>query len=128
MRRLGELEAAVMACLWDSHATVSVRDVVAALKAQDRDLAYTTIMTVLDNLHRKHMVTRELNGRAYFYVAAKSRSEYSAELIESAAAQSDDKMGALMHFVERLSPKEIGELRAALDAQQTRTASTRKPR
>ncbi|HAM23492.1 MAG TPA: CopY family transcriptional regulator [Actinobacteria bacterium] len=122
MRTLGELEAAVMACLWQSQTPVSVRDVMDRLNA-DRDLAYTTVLTVLDNLHRKQMVTRELNGRAYQYVAAKSQGEYSAELIAAAAAQSDDKMGALMHFVERLSPQEVRELRAALDAQQPRKAA-----
>ena len=60
MRTLGELEAAVMACLWQSQTPVSVRDVMDRLNA-DRDLAYTTVLTVLDNLHRKQMVTRGID-------------------------------------------------------------------
>ena len=55
--RLGELEAAVMDVLWDGAAPCRVRDVRACL-APGSPLAYTTVMTVLDNLHRKGWVRR----------------------------------------------------------------------
>ncbi len=64
MRRLGELEASVMDVLWNATEPMKVRDVLAEVN-RDRELAYTTIMTVLDNLHRKDWVVRELDGRAY---------------------------------------------------------------
>lgn len=38
-----------------------------------RPLAYTTVMTVLDRLSRKHVVTRRKQGRGYVYKPALSR-------------------------------------------------------
>jgi len=60
---LGPLETRVMEVLWaDGHS--SVRDVV---KRLDPDMAYTTIMTTLDRLYRKHLVHRRKRKRAYIY-------------------------------------------------------------
>jgi predicted transcriptional regulator len=52
MLGLGELEASVMDVLWSTAEPLRVRQVLDELN-QHRDLAYTTVMTVLDNLHRK---------------------------------------------------------------------------
>jgi predicted transcriptional regulator len=49
LTRLGELERAVMDCLWSTPEPQTVRQVHEALSAQ-RELAYTTIMTVLQRL------------------------------------------------------------------------------
>lgn len=114
MARLGELEAAVMGYLWELQRPVGVRAVLEHLN-QERALAYTTVMTVLDNLHRKGMVTREMAGRAYAYRASTSRQAYTADLIEGILAQTDDRTVPLLHFVQRLSPEEMARLRAALD-------------
>ncbi len=67
----GELEQAVMEVLWESPTALSVRDVQAAL-AGDRDLAYTTVMTVMDRLAKKGQLLRELDGRAWRYSPAHS--------------------------------------------------------
>ena len=72
VRPLGDLEAAIMELLWDSGASRLVRDVVADLGPQ-RPLAYTTVMTVMDNLHRKGWLIRERDGRAWRYAPAVSR-------------------------------------------------------
>ena len=71
MSLLGELERAVMEILWHRPAAASVRDVHAEL-APHRDLAYTTVMTVLDRLAKKGVCTRQLDGRAWLYLPAKS--------------------------------------------------------
>lgn len=55
-----------MDVLWASPTAMSVRDVQAAL-AKDRELAYTTVMTVMDRLAKKGQLTRELDGRAWQY-------------------------------------------------------------
>ena len=60
---LGELERAVMDHLWDAATPQTVRQVHEAL-ATRRELAYTTVMTVLDRLAKKHRVTRTMAGRA----------------------------------------------------------------
>lgn len=62
----GDLEQAVMEVLWASPAAMSVRDVHAAL-SRDRELAYTTVMTVMDRLAKKGQLQRELDGRAWRY-------------------------------------------------------------
>ncbi|WP_234552734.1 BlaI/MecI/CopY family transcriptional regulator [Rhodococcus qingshengii] len=89
MQGLGELEALVMDVLWRSTEPVRVRDVIDGLD-DDREPAYTTVMTVMDNLHRKGWVHRQRNGRAYWYEATRSREEAAADglraLLESASS------------------------------------------
>ena len=114
MRPLGQLEATVMERLWASESSVAVRDVLEDLQ-QGRAIAYTTVMTVLDNLHRKGMVTREKAGRAYRYRPAYTREEHTAALMEQVLAGSGDRGAALMHFVEQMPPDEIRRLRQALE-------------
>ena len=114
MRQLGDLEAAVMDRLWAWRRPATVREVFDDL-ARDRKLAYTTIMTVMDNLHRKGVLTREPDGRAYRYSAARTRSEHTAELIASVLADADDRTAPLLRFVESLTSDEVARLRASLD-------------
>ncbi len=78
----GELEQAVMDILWSRPEPLSVRDV-HALLAAERDLAYTTVMTVLDRLAKKKLLVRNLGGRAWLYRPAHSRAaEVAAEVRE----------------------------------------------
>jgi predicted transcriptional regulator len=113
MRGLGELEAAVMDVLWDAAEPVKVRDVLEHLDT-GRQLAYTTVMTVLDNLHRKQWVERERAGKAYLYRPAFSRAEASARALREVLDSSGDPHAALMHFVASVSDEETDLLRAAL--------------
>src|ERR1700737_5082289 len=66
MTRLGELERAVMDHLWSSAEPQTVRQVHEALSAH-RDLAYTTIMTVLQRLAKKNLVVQHRDDRAHRY-------------------------------------------------------------
>jgi predicted transcriptional regulator len=91
-----------------------VRDVVDAL-APDRQLAYTTVMTVLDILHSKGWLQRERDGRAWRYHATGSRGQYTAELMRQALSTSDDRSTALVHFVSQMSLADAALLRQALD-------------
>lgn len=113
MRGFGDLEAAVMDRLWAWEQPASVREVLADLR-KDRDFAYTTVMTVLDNLHRKGFVTRELDGRAYRYSPASSRQDYSAELMRQALEQSGDQTTTLLRFVDEMTAEEADAVRKAL--------------
>ncbi len=114
MRGLGDLEAQVMDRLWSAGAPQSVRQVLEALP-QERHRAYTTVMTVLDNLHRKGMVERERVGRAWHYRAAESREAHTAALMEDALSAGGDRTAALLHFVEQLPASDAARLRALLD-------------
>jgi len=100
--------------LWAWRRAATVREVFDDL-ARDRKLAYTTIMTVMDNLRRKGVLTRESDGRAYRYSAAQTRSEHTAGLIASVLADADDRTAPLLRFVESLTSDEVARLRASLD-------------
>lgn len=116
MRQLGDLEAAVMDRLWAWERPTTVREVFEDI-ARTRPLAYTTIMTVMDNLHRKGVLAREAHGRAYRYVAARSRAEHSADLIAAVLSHAEDRTVPLLRFVERMTPDEVARLRSALKAE-----------
>lgn len=114
VRRLGHLEAEVMERLWSWNRAASVREVLEDLQ-QDRKLAYTTVMTVMDNLHRKGYLQREKAGRAYVYRTTRSRESHTAEMMESVLASSKDPGAALLHFVEQMAPDEVALLEEALE-------------
>src|SRR5690625_935857 len=114
---MGDLERAVMAQLWGSSTPRTVREVHAALEPT-RPLAYTTVMTVLDRLAKKGLVTQEREGRAYRYFPARTREQLAADLMLDAladATEPSDRVAALQHFVGRVSSDEAAAIRAALD-------------
>ena len=113
MRGLGELEAAAMDIVWGSSHAVAVRDVLEAL-APERPLAYTTVMTVMDNLYRKGFLRREKHGRAYVYQPTKPRAEHTAALMAEILQGSGDQSAALLSFVGQMTPDEAASLRQAL--------------
>lgn len=112
MKQLGDLERAVMDVVWSAAAPISVRDVLARLG--DRRPAYTTVMTVLDRLARKGVVTRELAGKAWLYTASLSREEFIARLMLGVLDQAGSRDAALVHFARSVSADEAEALRAAL--------------
>jgi predicted transcriptional regulator len=75
---LGRLERDVLERLWNEEAAVSVR---ALGESFGGVLAYTTLMTTLDRLHKKGLVERERSGRAFFY-----RPRYTREELETGVA------------------------------------------
>ena len=117
MRRFGELEAVIMDQLWEQGRPMLVREMVEALHGQ-RPLAYTTVMTVMENLHRKGWLRRDRDGRAWRYEPTGSRSGYTAALMNDALATSSDRRTALAHFVLQMSPHDAALLREALEQAQ----------
>jgi len=118
MPRLGTLEAAVMDVLWTAEGSLTVREVLDRMPPQ-RELAYTTVMTVLSNLHRKAMVERQPAGRAYSYRPTMTRQGVAAASLREILEASDDPQSVLLHFAETASEEESTVLRDAL----TRRAS-----
>lgn len=116
----GELEQAVLEALWaldtaaaDGRRGASGREVHEALR--DRDLAYTTVMTVLDRLARKDLLVREREGRAFRYVPRQSRAELTAEVMREALdGTGADRHQALVSFVGEASAEDLAALRQAL--------------
>jgi len=111
---LGDLERSVMERLWGAPEPQSVREVHLAL-TQDRELAYTTVMTVLERLAKKGLVRREREGRAYLYLPERTRDELVADVMHTALeSNADDRTAALVAFVSRVSPAEASAMREAL--------------
>src|SRR3984957_15136420 len=114
MRRFGELEAVIMERLWERGSPALVREILDDLRG-GRGLPYTTVMTVMDNLHRKGWLRRERDGRAWRYEPIGSRSGYTAALMNDALETSADRRRALAHFALQMSPHDAALLREALD-------------
>ncbi|HET9874938.1 MAG TPA: BlaI/MecI/CopY family transcriptional regulator [Mycobacterium sp.] len=117
LTHLGNLERAVMDHLWSASEPQTVRQVHEALSLQ-RDLAYTTVMTVLQRLAKKNLVSQIRDDRAYRYAPVRGRDELVAGLMVDALDQAVDSGGrqaALVHFVERVGVDEAEALRRALD-------------
>lgn len=113
VRQLGQLEAVVMARVWAGGRPVLVREVLEDIQ-RERSIAYTTVMTVMDNLHKKGYLSRERDGRAYRYAAAQTREEHTAAVMEEVLASSADPSATLMHFVQQIDDDELAVLRSLL--------------
>ena len=107
--------------LWERPGPVAARDVLAALgdragagEGAPRELAITTVLTVLDRLRRKGLVRRERDGRAHRYQASVSRADYVADLMLEALGQAPDRSAALTRFLGGVSPADTDHLRRAL--------------
>lgn len=102
-----------MKVLWSADGALTVRQVLEQLPVQ-RNLAYTTVMTVLSNLHRKGMVQRQSVGRAYNYLPVRSREAAAAASLREVLDASDDPRSVLLHFAETASDEESDILRDGL--------------
>jgi predicted transcriptional regulator len=108
MARLGELERAVMDVLWGAAGPLTARDLQDALP--DRELATTTVLTVLGRLERKGMVSRVKDGRAHRYRPTAAREDHIAELMHDALASAPDRKAALARFLGSIPPDELRRL------------------
>jgi predicted transcriptional regulator len=126
MAGLGELERAVMDHLWSTSEPQTVRQVHEALAAR-RELAYTTVMTVLQRLAKKHLVIQQRDDRAHRYLPVHQREELVASLMVDALQQADksgSRAAALVHFVGLVGADEADALREALAALEAKERST----
>lgn len=99
---LGPLESRTMDVVWRL-GNATVRDAADAL-AQDSDLAYTTVMTVMSRLAEKGLLARESAGRAFVYRPILSRERYEADLARSRVRVLISEFGdlAISQFAEEL--------------------------
>lgn len=103
-----------MDVLWQVGAPSSVREVHTAL-AQERDLAYTTVMTVLDRLAKKGVVSRVRDGRQWLYSPSRSREDLVAgEVLDLLGAEPQVRCAVLAEIIHRLSQADRGLLRELL--------------
>ena len=75
-KRLTDLELAIMQVVWEAQEPMTVRTVTERLAGRGRELAYTSVQTVMNILKKKGVLTsRPGAGRAHEYVARVSREE-----------------------------------------------------
>jgi predicted transcriptional regulator len=91
---LGKLEREVLNEIWRRE-EVSVRDVYLAF---GESVAYTTLMTTLDRLFKKKLLTRRKDGRAFVYLPTVSPDEFEQGIRE------DVIDGLLGHGAEAAQP------------------------
>ena len=76
----GTLELRVLEALWARDGEASVRDVLEAFPSA----AYTTVMTTMERLHRKGVLERRKDGRAFLYRPVSSREAMESGLVARA--------------------------------------------
>ena len=113
MRGFGDLETVIMHMVWDRDSPVTVRELLGDLR-REREIAYTTVMSTMDNLHRKGWLARAKDGKAYRYTATASREEYSARLMREALAGGGDTEAVLSHFVAEMGGQDSEVLAAVV--------------
>lgn len=89
---LGPLESRVLETLWQRQDPVSVRDLTPSFP----EIAYTTLMTTLDRLHRKGVLARMKHGRAFFYRPRLSRAEFESARAAHALRAAVERGGATL--------------------------------
>jgi predicted transcriptional regulator len=102
----GPLEWRVLEALWERGTPAAVRD----LRSSFPDTAYTTLMTTLDRLYRKNVLTRTKSGRAFLYVPRQTRAELDSAAAANALRVAIDGDGAALRplmsfFVEAVDDR-----------------------
>ncbi len=82
---IGSLEADILAIVWEKE-RVTVRDVYEALRER-RPIAYTTVMTVMNNLVKKNLLTQDRSNLAYLYTPAIPGAEVAKTILDSVVAR-----------------------------------------
>jgi predicted transcriptional regulator len=119
MATLGELERSVMDVLWDSTDALTAGDIRDELAhghaaGAGKELAVTTVLTVLSRLEAKSFVTRDRDTRPHLFSASTSRAAHMAELMHEVLGAAPDREAVLARFVGQVSPREVDALRRIL--------------
>ena len=111
---IGSLEAEILAVVWQ-HDSTTVRDVYETLRAR-RPIAYTTVMTVMNNLVKKQLLSQDKSEIAYVYTPAIPGREVALTVLDSVVERllAGDRRIAVAHLLdldEDLSDAEFEEMR-----------------
>lgn len=123
---LGDLEAEVMEAVW-ACGRATVHDVHERLAA-DRELAYTTVMTVMSRLAEKGLLERRKDGAAYVYEPAASKEEFTRRTVGTVLSEllDDFTAPAMSQFVDLVGEQDeavIEALAKAIEAKRRRPDS-----
>jgi len=114
---LTKLELQIMQVIW-RRGTSNVGEVQEGLEQQ---LAYTTVQTMLNILHRKGKLKRKLRGRAYEYSATvtqdKALSQALRDMVDRMFGGSSEELVMSLIKSKQLDAKKIAELSRRLEAE-----------
>jgi predicted transcriptional regulator len=119
LREFGDLEMAIMEVMWASDGPHVVREVRERLR-YGRPVAYTTVMTVMNILHRKGVLNREKRGRAWQYRPVEAREDHDARLMAEVLRSGGDQDVTMRRFLERVNDDEMRSLCVALATARSR--------
>ncbi len=112
-------EFEILKLLWQRKKT-TVREVWNLLRKNDPDLAYTTVLSVFQVMEKKGLVGHEVSGKAYLYHPLQERRKTLRSMIRNFVSRVFDGASGefLLHGIDAgsLSPEEIDELQASLQA------------
>src|SRR6266478_6349162 len=112
---LTPLELEIMHVLWAE----GPANVQAVQQHLPRELAYTTVETMLNILHRKGKVKRTLKDRAYIYKPVVSRSQvlgqHVSDIVERLFAGSAESLVMSLVETKHLTPKKLARLQKLLE-------------
>lgn len=110
-RPKGGLESEVLEQIWREPDGLTPREV---LERLDGDLAYTTVMTIMNRLWNKGVLERAMEGRAFRYRPLQTESEVISARMSEVLSVARDREASLSRFVEDLEPGDEVVLRALL--------------
>ena len=115
---LTKLELQIMQVIWrDGAGTVTK-----VQESLDQQLAYTTVQTMLNILHRKGKLKRELRGRAFIYkpavTHAKASLQAARDLIDRMFGGSSEDLVMSLLKSRELDPEKIAELSRRLEEEE----------
>jgi predicted transcriptional regulator len=115
---LGDAELEVLKVLWDQ-GPMTVREVLGVLQAAGRDLAYTTVLTMMTRLELKGVVASNKSGPAYVYRPKVSRERVTRDrlqgLIEQLFNGTPGSLVLQLMQSERFTPQELAEFKALIE-------------
>jgi predicted transcriptional regulator len=116
MATLGELERSVMDVLWSADESISANELRDRLDSGTgaKEVAVTTVLTVLSRLENKGFVERDRSSRPHLYRSVTTRAEHTADLMHEVLGAAPDREAALARFIGQVSPEEAETLRALL--------------
>lgn len=111
---IGSLEAEILAVVWEQ-GTTTVRRVYETLRER-RQIAYTTVMTVMNNLVKKHLLAQDRSSIAYVYEAAIPGREVTRTVLDSVVdrllgGQDNVAISQLLDLDQELTAEQVDELR-----------------
>lgn len=116
---LTPLELEIMNVLWET-GPAAVQTVQSNLKT--RELAYTTVQTMLNVLHRKGKVKRRLKDRAFFYQPVLTREsavkQALGDMLEKFFGGSADSLVLNLIETRRLTPERLARLQEMIEAKE----------